>query len=411
MLTNAIIKAAGPRSSAYKIADERGLVLHVSPTGHRSWRLRFRWKGAEQLLTFGNWPDVSLADARSKRDAARDRLKRGIDPRTAMANCEKAQDRNFEAAARAWHAHLAPDWSPAHAADVIASLERDVIPMIGSAQLAAIARPDILALLRKIERRGNIETARRLRQRISAIFRFAMSEGWTEADPAAVIGGALQRSRSQRRMPALTTITDARALMIAVCGLDAPPVVKLGHQLLALTAVRMSSLRGAQWSEFEGLDGPDPIWRIPAARMKLSAARKASADHDHIVPLSRRAIATLVALRHFAHDELVLPGRSTGKPIGEKAIGDLYVNAGFGGRHVPHGWRATFSTVMNEARPEDRSMIDAALGHALKGDDGRAAKVEGAYNRALHLDRRRDLFEVWGEMLFADAAASPLRGG
>jgi len=186
-----------------------------------------------------------------------------------------------------------------------------------------------------------------------------------------------------------------------------PIVAKLASRFLALTAVRLAALRGAEWSEIEGVDfsdrprgrenrhGPAPQWRIPAGRMKLTKVRKADPAASHVVPLSRQAVAVLLELRELAGDgELMFPGRRRGRPIGEGAIGDLYAAAGYSGRHVPHGWRASFSTILNERFPEDRALIDQALAHAsAKG------RVEAAYNRSQQQARMRDLFQRWADLL------------
>jgi integrase len=407
MLTNALVKAARPRACAYKLADERGLHLHIAPTGHRSWRLRFRWKRREQLMVLGSVPEVSLAEARSRRDWAREQLEINRDPRASIAPFQITHIRNFAIVARAWHAHMTPGWSPLHAADVLANLERDVFGTIGDLELDAIDRPMVLKLLRHIEARGTIETARRIRHRISAVFRYAISEGWCDTDPADVLTVALKRRPAQQRMSALVTIASARALISAVRTSSTPPVVRIAHEFLALTAVRLGTLRLARWSEIEALDLEHPLWRIPAAHMKLSVAQKASADNDHVIPLSRAAVGLLQELQRLKPgSDLLFPGARRGLPIGENALRDAIDAAGFSGRHVPHGWRATFSTVMNEAYPEDRTIIDAALGHSLKSGDGRAAKVESAYNRSLQLDARRRVFDAWANLLLEDDAAA-----
>jgi integrase len=186
--------------------------------------------------------------------------------------------------------------------------------------------------------------------------------------------------------------------------LDASRGTKLASTFLALTAMRWAAVRGAQWVEIEDLDGAAPIWRVPAARMKLAAAKKADAAHDHVVPLSPAAVAVLRQARTLQRFEaapggLVFRGAGQTGPLGEAAIGALYARTSFAGRHVPHGWRATFSTIMNEAMPQERGAIDQALGHTLKSEDGSAAKVEGAYNRSQQLDRRRRIFDAWGAAL------------
>lgn len=394
MLTNAAVKAARARASAYKIADERGLHLFVAPTGRKSFRWRFRFAGQEQLLTIGQWPEISLDVARARAEAAREQLSRGVDPRTAPAVM------TFERAARAWHAQQLAGWTAVHAADVIASLEADVFPAIGTDELDAIDAPAVLRIVRAIEQRGAIQTARRVRQRISDVFALAVSEGWAQADPAAIVGRALARAPAARHHPALTTIEEARALLAAAELVDAGAAVKLASRFLALTAVRLAAVRGARWCEIEDLNGEAPVWRIPAARMKLAATKKLDSGNDHLVPLAPAAVAVLRAARALSYEGgLVFPGRDGSSPLGEGTINALYGRTSFAGRHVVHGWRATFSTVMNERRPGDRGVIDQALAHVLKHEDGTTAKVEGAYNRARHLAPRRRIFEEWAKIL------------
>ncbi len=398
MLTSDAVKKARPKARAYKIADERGLHLFVAPTGRKSFRLRFRFTGQEQLLTIGQWPEVSLDAARTRAEVARAQLARGIDPRTAP------QAMTFERAARAWHERQQPGWTAVHAADVLASLEADVFPAIGTDALDAIDAPAVLRIVRAIEQRKAIQTARRVRQRISDVFALAVSEGWASSDPAAIVGRALTRAPAARHHPALTSIDDARALLAAAEQVDARPAVKLASRFVALTAVRLAAVRGARWDEIEELDGA-PVWRVPAARMKLAAAKKRDAANDHLVPLAPAAAAVLRAARTLdpsgaaAAGGLIFPGRDGRSPIGEGTINALYARTPFAGHHVVHGWRATFSTVMNERRPADRTVIDRALGHVLKHHDGTIAKVEGAYNRAQHLAPRRRVFEEWAAIL------------
>ena len=402
MLSNAAVKAARKKARAYKMGDAGGLYLYVATTGCRSWRMKYRFDGREQLLTFGTYPAVSLADARHGRDGARDQLRLGVNPSRRSKDVPIVDADGFEAAARRWHTHHLPHWSPVHAADVLASLERDVFPVIGKNSLTSIDPPMILRLLREVEGRGTIETARRLRQRISQIFALAISEGQQVTDPAAIVAKALRRPGAQRHHPALLDISSARRLLEACELVGCMPAIKDASLLLALTSVRLATVRGATWREFEGIDwatgsAVDPLWRVPARRMKLATIKKTDAANDHLVPLSPTAVDVVLAARGAASDvkpdDLVFPGHRAGRPIGEAAIGALYDRAGFRGRHVPHGWRATFSTVMNEAFPEDRDAIDRALAHAMK------EKVEAAYNRAAHMERRRWLFDRWAELL------------
>ena len=388
-LSNAAVKAARPRSRAYKMFDERGLFLFVTPGGLRSWRLKYRIEGREKLLCLGQWPDLQLLDARDRAEEARALILQGVDPSGTARTARQVH--TFEAVARQWHALQLERWTERHASDVLDSLVRDVFSDIGPLPIGAITAPAVLQVLRDVERRGSIETARRIRQRISAVFAFAIAEGIADQDPAAIVGKALRPAPPARRQPALIDLAEARELLAACDRAGGPPIVRLASRFLALTAVRMGALIGATWDEFEQLDGSAPLWRIPAARMKLKKARKADAANDHIVPLSAEAVAVLRQVREIGYDT----HSSAVFPIRPAAIGALYSRAGYAGRHVPHGWRATFSTILNERFPEQRAAIDMALAHTPKGE----SESEAAYNRAQLLDQRRDLFQQWGAML------------
>lgn len=400
MLTIGAVKAAAPQARAYKLFDAGGLFLHVAPTGTKSWRLKYRHGGKEKLLSIGRVPDVSLAEARARREDAKAMLREGRDP----GQRDKVLAGNtFEDVARAWHALHRPHWSTAHAGDVIASLERDVFRAIGAMPIGSIAAPDVLRAIRALELRGRGQTARRVRQRCAAVFGYAISEGLTTDNPAATLGAAMLPPKLTRPHAALTQIESCRELLDACERLfDAYSPVVGASRFLALTAVRLDAVRGMRWGEI--VDGEDgPVWRVPPARMKLARAKKEEVRFAHLVPLSRPALQLLKVVAaengydtHSAPAEaLVFSGRAKVAPIGERAIGALYVRAGYGGRHVPHGWRASFSTILNERLPEERSAIDLALAHAPKD------KVEGAYNRSEQLARRRRLFDLWGELLTA----------
>ena len=395
MLSNAAVKAARPSSRAYKKFDERGLFLFVKPNGLKSWRLRYRIGGREKLLTLGQWPDLQLVDARTSAEEARGLVAQGVDPSVRKV---AVQIRTFESVAREWHAVQLERWTARHAADVIDSLARDVFPELGALPIGAIGAPAVLQILRDVEARGSIETARRIRQRISAVFCFAIAEGLVEQDPAGVVSRALRPAPIARRQPALTDLADLHDLLAACERAGGLPIVRLASRFLALTAVRMGALIGATWDEIEDLDGDAPLWRIPAARMKLKRARKSDSANDHLVPLSREAVAVLREARAFMHigaEKCINGDPACIFPINEAAIGSLYKRAGFRDRHVPHGWRASFSTIMNERFPLERAAIDMALAHTPKG----ASESEAAYNRATLLDQRRTLFTRWGEML------------
>lgn len=395
MLTIGAVKAAAPQARAYKMTDGGGMFLFVTPAGAKSWRLKYRWRGREKLLVLGRWPDMALPAARTARELAKQQLLAGVDP-------GKKADRgdSFEAIARAWHAHQLERWSPAHAEDVLASLVRDVFPEIGARPIGSIEPNELLELVRDVEARGCLESAGRLRQRLSAIFGFAIAEGHKTSDAAAQLGRAMKGGKLATPHPALVSIDDCRALLEECAVLDIAPAVLGASQLLALTAVRLDAVRGMKWDEISDLDGDEPIWRVPPERMKLSRAKKEEARFAHIVPLSPAAVAVLRAAQKSARGSkgtfsgLVFPGRNRARPIGEATLRELYGRTSFAGRHVPHGWRASFSTILNEEMGELWSAaIDAALAHSAKD------KVEAAYNRAQRLQRRRELMDRWGELL------------
>jgi integrase len=274
-----------------------------------------------------------------------------------------------------------------------------VFPAIGSLPIAQLTPPIVLGALREIEARGSIETAKRIRQRISAVFVYAIAQGITGSDPAEKLGAVLKPLRKGRQ-PAITDLVPLRKMIVAAEEDHARPITRLALRFLALTAVRPSELRGAHWDEFEGLNDKEPLWRIPAARMKGDVERKEEIGGDHLVPLTPPAIAVLKALWPLTgNGELVFPSnRHLHRPMSENAIGYLLNRAGYHGHHVPHGFRAAFSTIMNEwaerhGKDHDRQVIDLMLAHVPRG------KIEGAYNRAAYMPRRRELAQVWAEML------------
>ena len=287
MLTDKQAANAKPKEKPYKLPDSGGLYLYVAKTGLKSWRMKFRFDGKEKLLTFGSYPDITLKDARNKRDQAKAEILANEDPSGARTRKRQAREREraeqakllkFEAVARDWFELQHARWTPVHADDVITSLERDVFPTLGALAIISIDAPAILKTLRRVESRGAIETARRLRQRISAVFSYAISEGICANDPAAIVGKALKPLPKKGRQPALTDPEQAREVLVAAEASGASPITKLASRLLALTAARPGMVRGAEWDEFENIDwndqvfGPSlPLWRVPASRMKVTS--------------------------------------------------------------------------------------------------------------------------------------------
>jgi integrase len=392
-LTDARIRTAvpPPKGKQVKLLDEGGLYVLVLPTGKRVWRLRSQAGGKDKIITLGNYPKMTIAAARKARDAAMVDLARGIVPAgrrqkpAVVPDPAKGQGDTFEAAARRWHASQAPAWKPHHAADVMEGMENDVFPKLGALPVNAIEPPEVLECVKAIEPRS-VDLARRARQRISAVFCYAIAEGKAKSDPAAPILNAMGVHIKGHR-PAIVRLEPARAMLRAAETTEAHPITKLANRWLAITAVRPFEARFARWEEFEGVDGADPLWRIPAERMKMK--------REHVVPLTPQAIEILNAAKKISgHLPIVFPStRNVRVAISENAIGYYLNRAGYAGQHVPHGWRSTFSTLMNERHPADEAVIELMLAH-LKKD-----QVAAAYNRALHLARRRELACEWAALI------------
>jgi integrase len=397
------VRSAKPRPKPYKLSDTNRLFLLVTPSGGRLWRWNYSYDGKNKTMAFGAYPLVSLADARIKRDEAFTILCQGRDPAIAKrlkieANIE-ASRQTFERVAREWHENTRSQWAGRHADDVLRSLERDVFPSIGNLPIGELTPPLILGVLREIESRGSIETAKRVRQRISATFIYGIAKGIVSQDPSEKLGAVLKPLRKGRQ-PAITELAPLQRMILAAEEDHARPITRLALRFLALTAVRPNELRGANWAEFEDLHGKLPLWRIPAWRMKGDLDRKWEVGGDHLVPLSKQSVAVLRAIWPLTGEgDLVFPStRHAHRPMSENAIGYLLNRAGYHGHHVPHGFRAAFSTIMNEwaerhGKVHDRQIIDLMLAHVPK------EKVEGAYNRAAYLLRRRELAQRWADML------------
>ena len=402
MLTNQTCKTAKPADRDYKLSDSGGLYLHVMRTGARIWRWKYRIHGKEKVLTFGRYPEVSLVSAREKRDEARKAKREGLDPsvlrKQEKAASARAAGETFEIISRDWHARQRPRWISRHSNIVLSRLQKEVFPFVGPIPIRQVTPPMVLEVLRRMEKRGANDIARRVHHYISATFIYAIASGSADWNPAADMQKALPPV-PKRKYPALRTIEEARELLKAVEAARGHPLTKLASRLLALTAVRSGPLRHAEWGEFQ-LEGPTPHWRIPAAKMKLDLEQRQQEAFDFIVPLAPAAVEIVRLVASFSGNAPYLfpNGRSSQKPMSENALSVAYRRLpGFASRHVPHGWRSTFSTIMNElaereGRPGDRQIIDLMLAHQPKG-------IEGIYNRAAFMPRRHELAQIWAELL------------
>jgi hypothetical protein len=324
MLTDAEARKAVARERDYKLADTGGLHLFVSKAGHKSWRYKYRFGGKERRLVLGSYPEVGLKRAREMRDDAKLALRQGRDPGLRSKRARHARkvghEHTFEQFAREWHASQVDRWKPVHADDVMKSMVNDLFPEIGGYPVDQIDAGLLLAVLRRVEERGAIETAHRLRQRAERVFKFATAAGAHNANPAASVGDALKPVPKKKRRPALTDLKTLRTFLRDIDRAGASPVTRLSSRFLALTAQRPGMVREMLWSEVEGVDwsqplliSPDAIWRVPAGKMKQELDLREDEAFEHVVPLATAAVETLRAVRPFSSGASCSP--AVGSPL------------------------------------------------------------------------------------------------
>lgn len=387
-LTDTALKTAKPQEKLYRLSDSGGLYIEIAPSGGKWWRLKYRFEGKEKRLSLGTYPEVSLKDARVRRDEARKLVAAGVDPsahRQATKAAREAENANtFEVVAREWFSKQSATWAPSHAEKVMARLENDLFPYLGKRPVAAITAPELLTVLRKIEEREAIDTSHRARQNCSQIFRYAIATGRAVRDPAADLKGALTPVKQSH----FASMTDPKAiggLLRAIDGYQGEPVTKGALRLAPLVFVRPGELRHAEWSEID-LDKAE--WNIPAEKMKMR--------EPHLVPLSAQAIAVLRDLQPLTGDgRYVFPSpRTSKKPISDNAILAALRRMGFAKEEMSgHGFRAMARTLLDEVLQVRPDYIEHQLAHAVRDPNGRA------YNRTAHLAERRKMMQLWADYL------------
>lgn len=392
-LTDTAIRQAKPQEKPFKLADERGLFLLVQPAGSKLWRFKYRWQGKEKLLALGRYPDVSLASARKLRDAARERLAAGEDPSAARKATRQAAkvaaDNTFEATARAWWEKWRTNHTEGTANGALRSLEIHAFPRIGAMPIAAIGPVDVLELLRRIEAKGSTETLKRVRARIGEIFIYAIANGIATSNPAAGLHKAVMPHTEQRR-PALRA-GELRDFFVRLEAVRISQPIKLAIRLLVLTFVRPGELRCAQWPEFDLDTG---VWTVPAERDRSRGLTGMKMREEHIVPLSRQAVAVLRELQdHTDGRDLLFPNRNgQGRPISDGTINSALRAMGYQAHEVTgHGFRATATGALLELgfRPD---VIDRQLAHRER------KQVFAAYSHhAQFLPERTKMMQAWAD--------------
>jgi integrase len=383
MLTNTVISGSKPREKPFKLADGGGLHLLITPAGSRWWRLRFRVHGKEQMLSLGTFPEVSLKEARDRRDQARRDLAKGIDPSAKRRTEKLASGDTFEAIAREWFERFSTNWAPGYSSKVIRRLELCVFPWIGSMPIAQIKAPELLACMRRVEARGKLGTAHRALQVCGRVFRYAVATGRAERDPSSDLRGALPPVK-EKHHASFTDPNSLAGLLRAIDSYDGSNVVRSALRLAPMVFVRPGELRAAEWKEFD-LDAAE--WRISAERMKMRA--------QHIVPLSRQALAILRDMKPVTGTgRFVFPSPRTAKrPLSDNGMLAALRRMGYEqGVLTVHGFRSTASTLLNE-QGWNPDAIERQLAHSER--DG----VRAAYNYAEYLPERRKMMQAWSDYL------------
>ena len=401
-LTDAAIKNAKPSAKPIKLSDEKGLFLLISPAGGKWWRLKYRFGGKEKLLSLGVYPDVSLRDARQRRDDARKLLANGIDPgenRKIQKAAKSEQSANsFEVVAREWFAKFKPGWADTHSDKIIKRFENDVFPWLGSRPIAEITAQELLQCLRRIENRGALDTAHRAHQNFGQVFRYAVQTGRAQRDPSGDLRGALPPARQEH----YASITEPKAvaeLLRAIDGFRGTFIVQCALKLAPLLFVRPGELRNAEWSE---IDLEKAEWNIPAERMKMRIS--------HLVPLSIQVVETLRELHALTGDgRYVFPGaRTNGRPMSSAAVNAALRRLGYDTKTeiTGHGFRAMARTILHQEMGIAPEVIEHQLAHRVPDALGTA------YNRTKFLPERRKMMQQWADYLDklkAGADVMPLR--
>lgn len=392
-LTDKACKNAQPQEKPYKKADGAGLYLQVMPNGSKYWRLKYRYLGKEKVLALGVYDQMSLLEAREARDRAQKLVKAGQDPsqQKRLEKLQRAQDaeNSFEAVAREWHAKRLPMWSKNYGVEVLHRMVTDVFPHIGFRPIGQITPPELLQVIKKIEKRGALEAARRTLQLCGQVFKYAIPNGLAERNPAADLTGALT-PRKRTHFAALDS-KELPAFIKALEGNEARLYVSTRRavKLLMLTFVRTSELIGASWDEF---DFENKQWNIPAERMKMR--------QPHIVPLSNQVIALLEEQKEltgrwkWVFPNLVRPMKCMSNNTILKALERM----GYKGRMTGHGFRALAMSTIKENLGYRHEVVDRQLAHAQRNS------VDAAYDRAKFLQDRHKMMQEWANYLDSIAA-------
>ncbi|HFP5337274.1 TPA: tyrosine-type recombinase/integrase [Escherichia coli] len=381
------IRRAKPEAKAYTLGDGQGLSLLVEPNGSKSWRFRYRYAGKPKMISLGVYPTITLAEARSRRDEARKIVAEGKNPsevRKEQKLALRIQSENaFEKIAREWHQMKSAKWSAGYASDIIEAFQNDIFPYVGARPVGEIKPLELLNVLRKIEKRGALEKMRKVRQRCSEVFRYAIATGRAEFNHAADLSSALEVHKSNH-FPFLKS-DEIPDFLRALDSYTGSRLVQIATKLLMVTGVRTIELRAALWQEFD-LD--NAIWEIPAERMKMR--------RPHLVPLSTQALGFLNELKSMTGNyRYVFPGRNDpNKPMSEASVNQLIKRIGYAGKLTGHGFRHTLSTILHE-NGFNTAWIEMQLAHVDKNS------IRGTYNHAQYFEKRKVMMQWYSDNIFS----------
>ncbi len=386
-LTDMKVQKAKPQETPISLFDGGGLYLLITPSGGKLWRFKYRFNNKEMKLALGSYPEISLQDARQKREEMRRQLAQGIDPgavKKAKKQAVATEKETFESVAREWHTAFTPSWAPRHAATILSRLNHDLIPWLGSRPINEIKAPELLSVLRRAESRGALELAHRLRAIAGQVFRYAVATGKAERDPSGDLRGAIPPPKVKHHA-AITDPKEVAPLLRSLDGYQGGFVVKCALRRAPLLFVRPGELRHAEWAEIN-LD--EAVWNIPAHKMKMKQA--------HIVPLCNQAIGILKELHEYTGaGRYVFPSvRTHARPMSENTVNAALRHAGYDKDTMTgHGFRAMARTILDEVLHVRPDYIEHQLAHAVRDPNGRA------YNRTAHLEERRKMMQQWADYL------------
>ena len=371
------LRKVKPSSKPKKLSDGGGLFLLLHQSGSKYWRMKYRFMGKEKLLAFGVWPEVSLTEARKKRNEAKQLLKSGKDPSAAKKNLKVsqkvAQSNTFGSVTEEWLEIKQKEWKSPYFDDVKSSIEIHLLPDLSQRPIEDITSSEILSVLKKIEEQGKLEVASRSRQKCGAIFTYANLRQLCTSNPVSNLKGALA-SPKKKKFNSLSP-KDLPQFLVKLDEYDGAIITKLALRFVLLTIGRTIEIRSANWNDFD-LEDEEPIWRIPDEKMKMG--------REHVVPLSSQALVVLKEVRRFTQgDKYVFHQvNNPNKPMSENTMLFAMYRMGYHSRATVHGLRATMSTLLNE-KGHNPDVIEHLLSH--QGSN----KVRAAYNRAEYLSERR----------------------